>query len=92
MPDVLWELHGLRNMHSSKVKDAHGNEVEKVSFEQVTDGKMTEAEYKKATNDLVNFLVYLGEPIKLERQHIGILVMFYLLIFFIFAYLLKDVH
>ena len=90
MPDVLWELHGLRSMHSSKVKDGHGNDVEKVSFEQVTEGKLSEAEYKKATNDLVNFLVYLGEPVKLERQHIGILVMFYLLIFFVFAYLLKK--
>jgi ubiquinol-cytochrome c reductase cytochrome c1 subunit len=97
MPDVLWELHGLRNMQASKVKDSHGDEVEKVSFEQVTDGKMTEAEYHKATNDLVNFLVYLGEPVKMERQRVGILVMFYLVIFFVFAYLLKkeywkDVH
>jgi ubiquinol-cytochrome c reductase cytochrome c1 subunit len=97
MPDVLWELHGMRTMQSSKEKDAHGNDVEKVSFEQVTEGKMSETEYKKATNDLVNFLVYLGEPIKLERQHVGLLVMFYLLIFFVFAYFLKkeywkDVH
>lgn len=97
MPDVLWELHGMRTMQTSKVKDKHGNEVEKVSFTQVTEGKMTEAEYQKATNDLVNFLVYLGEPVKLERQRIGILVMFFLVIFFIFAYLLKkeywkDVH
>jgi len=97
MPDVLWELHGLRKMHESKAKDSDGKEIEKVSFEQVTEGKMTEAEYHKATNDLVNFLVYLGEPVKLERQRVGILVMFYLAIFFIFAYLLKkeywkDVH
>jgi ubiquinol-cytochrome c reductase cytochrome c1 subunit len=97
MPDVLWELHGLRSMHTSKEKDEHGAEVEKVSFEQVTEGKMSESEYKKATNDLVNFLVYLAEPVKMERQRIGLLVLFYLFIFFIFAYLLKkeywkDVH
>ena len=97
MPDVLWELHGLRSMQTSTVKDAHGQEVEKVSFTQVSEGKMTQAEYEKATNDLVNFLVYLGDPVKLERQRIGILVMFFLVIFFIFAYLLKkeywkDVH
>jgi ubiquinol-cytochrome c reductase cytochrome c1 subunit len=97
MPHVLWELQGLRSMHTSKVKDSHGHEVEKVTYEQVTEGKMSEAEYRKATNDLVNFLVYLGEPVKLERQRIGILVMFFLVIFFIFSYLLKkeywkDVH
>jgi ubiquinol-cytochrome c reductase cytochrome c1 subunit len=93
MPDVLWELHGLRKLKEGKAK---GNE-ETGMFEQVTDGKMTDAEYHKATNDLVNFLVYLGEPAKMERQRVGILVMFFLVIFFIFAYLLKkeywkDVH
>lgn len=97
MPHVLWELQGLRKMSTSKVKDSHGHEAEKVTYEQVTEGKLSEAEYRKATNDLVNFLVYLGEPVKLERQRVGILVMFFLVIFFIFAYLLKkeywkDVH
>lgn len=97
MPDVLWQLHGMRKMNVSKVKDSHGKEVEKVSFTQVSKGTMTPVEYQKATNDLVNFLVYLGEPAKMERQRIGILVMFFLVIFFIFAYLLKkeywkDVH
>ncbi|MEJ2361839.1 MAG: cytochrome c1 [Gammaproteobacteria bacterium] len=93
MPDVLWQLHGLRRLKTEK----EANGTEKVSFEQVTKGTMNEVEYHKATNDLVNFLVYLGEPVKMERQHIGILVMFFLVIFFIFAYLLKkeywkDVH
>ena len=95
MPDVLWELHGLRKLKESKSKD----EIDpaKASYVEVTKGKMTEAEYHKATNDLVNFLVYLGEPVKMERQRIGLLVLFYLAIFFIFAYLLKkeywkDVH
>ena len=97
MPDVLWELHGLRKMKESKAKGEHAEGMEQMSFEQVTKGKMSEAEYRKATNDLVNFLVYLGEPVKLERQRIGILVMFFLVFFFIFAYLLKkeywkDVH
>ncbi len=97
MPDVLWELHGLRKLKESKTKGSDAEAMEKASFEQVTQGKMTEAEYHKATNDLVNFLVYLGEPVKMERQRVGLLVMFYLVIFFIFAYLLKkeywkDVH
>jgi len=97
MPDVLWQLHGLRKLNETKGKAGHEGAAEPASFEQVTKGTMTEPEYHKATNDLVNFLVYLGEPVKLERQRIGILVMFFLAIFFIFAYLLKkeywkDVH
>jgi len=47
--------------------------------------------------DLVNFLAYMGEPVKLERQRLGIKVILFLLVLFILAYLLKkeywkDVH
>ncbi|MEK7795956.1 MAG: cytochrome c1, partial [Pseudomonadota bacterium] len=47
--------------------------------------------------DLTNFLVYLGEPAKLERYRIGVFVILFLLVFLVFAYLLKkeywkDVH
>ncbi len=68
-----------------------------IGFELVEKGQLSEVEYKKTANDLVNFLVYLGEPRKLERQKIGVVVIFFLLILFVFAYLLKreywkDVH
>jgi ubiquinol-cytochrome c reductase cytochrome c1 subunit len=47
--------------------------------------------------DLVNFLVYMGEPSAVNRKHIGIVSLFVLGILFIFAYALKkeywkDVH
>lgn len=47
--------------------------------------------------DLVNFLHYTAEPMKLERQSLGKWVLLFLGIFFVFAYLLKreywkDVH
>jgi len=101
MPDVLWELHGLRKLDTSKDKEAdkkdHAEADAEPAFIKLTDGKMSPDEYKKATNDLVNFLVYLGEPVKIKRQQVGLGVLFYLAIFFIFAYLLKkeywkDVH
>jgi ubiquinol-cytochrome c reductase cytochrome c1 subunit len=46
---------------------------------------------------LVNFLAYVGEPIKQERQRFGKYVLFFLFLFFIVAYLLKkeywkDIH
>jgi ubiquinol-cytochrome c reductase cytochrome c1 subunit len=48
-------------------------------------------------NDLVNFLVYVGEPVQLERQAMGKYVLFFLLMIIALAYLLKkeywkDVH
>jgi len=90
MPHVLWELEGQKNLVGH-------DEDGKPKFKYVTKGKLSETEYKAAMTDLVNFMVYMGEPIKLERQRIGIFVMFFLVIFFVIAYLLKkeywkDVH
>ena len=45
----------------------------------------------------VNFLAYVAEPIKEDRKRIGIFVLLFIGLFFVFAYLLnreywKDVH
>ncbi len=101
MPHVLWELDGLKQRVPKKdkngviIKDHSGHDV--MELVPLTKGTMSPVEYKRAMNDLVNFMVYMGEPIKLERQSIGIFVMFFLLVFFVFAYLLKkeywkDIH
>ena len=55
------------------------------------------AKFDASIVDLVNFLSYVGEPMQLKRQRIGVWVMLFLGIFFIFAWLLKreywkDVH
>ena len=60
-------------------------------------GELSSAEYDGAIRDLVNFLAYTGEPMKLERQRLGIYVLLFLAVFFVLAYLLKkeywkDVH
>lgn len=58
---------------------------------------MTAEEYDAFVRDLVNFLEYVGEPNKLEREALGYWVIGFLLILFILSYLLKkeywrDVH
>lgn len=60
-------------------------------------GSMTPQEFDRAMYDLVNFMAYSSEPMKLERQRIGVYVLLFLAILFVFAYLLKreywkDVH
>jgi ubiquinol-cytochrome c reductase cytochrome c1 subunit len=40
--------------------------------------------------DLVNYLVYMGEPAQTSRKLWGIVALFVLTIFFVFAYLLKH--
>lgn len=53
--------------------------------------------YDASMRDLVNFLAYAGEPMAHKRKQLGIWVMLFLGIFFVFAWLLKreywkDVH
>lgn len=60
-------------------------------------GLLSPEEYDRVVYDLVNFLWYTAEPVRLERQTVGYYVLFFLAFFFVFAYLLdreywRDVH
>jgi ubiquinol-cytochrome c reductase cytochrome c1 subunit len=62
-----------------------------------TPGKLTPDQYRAFVADLVNFLDYMGEPVKNKRISLGLIVLIYLSILFVFAYWLKkeywkDVH
>ena len=98
MPHVLWELQGMQRLADlEKTGSVYYNPNYKNSLDLVTTGKQTEKEYDRTVRDLVNYLVYIGEPIKLKRTKIGVWVMFYLFIFLVVAYMLKkdywqDIH
>ncbi|MDH4173368.1 MAG: cytochrome c1 [Betaproteobacteria bacterium] len=47
-------------------------------------------QYDRTVRDLVNFLVYLGEPAAQSRKSIGIVVLFVLGVVFVFAYAMKK--
>ena len=53
-------------------------------------GGLTPEEYDSAIRDLVNFLAYSGEPMKLERESLGVRVLLFLLVFIGLAYFLKQ--
>lgn len=60
-------------------------------------GQLSEKEFDVAVADLTNFLVYMAEPVALERQRIGYWVLLFLLILFVPVYYLnrefwKDIH
>lgn len=66
-------------------------------LEVTTRGGMTPAEFRKAARDLVNFLDYAGEPVKLMRIDMGYWVLIFLAVFAVLARALykeywKDVH
>ena len=60
-------------------------------------GSLSPVEYRTLVADLVNFLDYMGEPVRNKRITLGIVVMLFLGLLFFFAYWLKreywkDVH
>ncbi|GMR01141.1 MAG: cytochrome c1 [Gammaproteobacteria bacterium] len=97
MPHVLWSLQGLQEpVYKTAV---HGDvEVEEIEgFEQVQAGKLSRVEYDMFLGDLTNFMVYVAEPVQVERRSMGWKVLLFLVVFFGFAYALKkeywkDVH
>ena len=107
MPHVLMELQGMP-VCAKGPGYGHDGQVDPLTGEQMMDnecgrlelaseGAMTPEEFDGAIYDLVNFLAYTSEPMKLERQQIGVYVMLFLAVFFVFGWLLsreywKDVH
>lgn len=97
MPHVLWELQGWQKP-VYKTVEHDGVEKQVIAHLELAEpGTMTPAEYDGAMRDLVNFMTYMGEPVRLERQSLGIKVMLFLALLLVVAYLLKkeywkDVH
>ncbi|MEI6858956.1 MAG: cytochrome c1 [Shewanella sp.] len=92
MPHVLEHLQGVPVKEVVKQQD--GTEVTSIV---VTGGSLNAEEYDKVVRDITAFLVYSGDPVKLERERLGWWVMGFLFIFFVITYLLKkeywrDVH
>jgi len=102
MPHVLWDLQGQQKAVYKTVQqetvDGGMQDVERLDhLKLVSEGTMTVEEYDAFVTDLVNFMVYLAEPVQVERRSMGWKVLAFLFVFFIFAYLLKkeywkDVH
>ena len=92
MPHVLWERQGLQEAVYDGESDAEHNAVHKrfKEFRLVRPGSETPQEFDQFVRDTVNFLDYIGEPMQLERRSIGLRVLAFLLVFFLFAYFLKK--
>jgi ubiquinol-cytochrome c reductase cytochrome b subunit len=104
MPHALLELQGLAECAVGPAeavrdpltgKDIHEQACAQLEITQP--GELSPEEYDTAVYDLVNFLAYVGEPAALSRQRIGVYVLMFIALFFVFAWLLnreywKDVH
>ena len=80
MPHALWTMQGER-----------GYDREKQQWREISKGTHSQVEYDMAVRDLVNFLVYVGEPAASSRKAIGIWTLFFLLlVLFPLTYWLKK--
>lgn len=111
MPNVLVGLQGRQVVGCKQVQVVEdgkkqydpltGAPITHEACDQLTivpkTGSLTEAEFDEKVHNLVSFLAYSANPVKLESQRIGAYVLLYLAFLFVFAYLLKreywkDVH
>jgi ubiquinol-cytochrome c reductase cytochrome c1 subunit len=98
MPDVLAERQGLQEPVYKNEPDAGGSaRMVLVGVKALTPGALSPQEYDGFVRDIANFLDYAGEPVKATRQSLGVFVVLFLLVGFVFAFLLKkeywkDVH
>lgn len=97
MPHILEDLQGTPEA-VWETKMVNGEEVKQiVGVKSRGNGELSVSEYDQAVRDLVNFLEYSGEPVKLERQTLGWWVMAFLVVLTIVFVALKkeywrDVH
>lgn len=56
-------------------------------------GRYTAEEYDQAVYDISNFLYYVGDPSRLERHRLGVYVLLFLVILYVFTWLLgREYH
>ena len=111
MPHVLSQMQGIQQSVCKDVpliaangglrQDPLSGEVirgEKCGFLELSEkGEMSQEQFNASTSDLTNFLSYVSDPIKEEREYLGKYVILYLIIFSVLSYLLyrefkKDIH
>lgn len=86
MPHVLYELQGEQTLNH----ETHQLELTKP-------GRLSKAEYDTLVGDLTNFMAYMAEPAKQQRNHLGWFVLLFLSVLLVLTYKLKkaywkDVH
>jgi len=96
MPNILAPLQGKQMAKRRTVNiqyNGASKPVEVIEYLQlVKNGRMTQHQFQSMVTELVGFLVYAAEPIQVERQHLGIWVLLFLMVLLIVAYQLKKLY
>lgn len=94
MPNVLAPLQGIQApMYTTKefMFDGQAKQEQVIShLEIIKDGSMTEHQFDSAVNDIVNFLVFVGEPVQQYRKWLGVWALGFVLVLTGLFYALKK--
>ncbi len=96
MPHVLWEIQGWQEAIYVEETGTDGLVTRTIESLELVEAPVSKPEvyqdesYEETVSDLVNFMVYLGEPIKLKRYSFGKWVIIYLVLLLILVYFLKN--
>lgn len=95
MPNPLWELQGVQHAEYGAPDEAGDRTVERLVVTQP--GTQTPEQFDQTVRDITTFLEYVGEPVIVKRQQLGVWVIFFLVLLSGLAWLLKkeywrDVH
>lgn len=94
MPDVLVNLRGtVVPLYKTEAITMAGqtrsiHQIERLVLQK--QGNMSFEQFETSVTDLVNFLAYVAEPAKRERERLGFWVLGFLIIFAVLAYFLKK--
>lgn len=89
MPNVLWELQGMREPVYEEV-EFHGKPAQAITgFKVLQPGTLSEEAFGDEVADLVAFMTWIGEPSKASRVRIGVWAIVFLLGFVLIAWRLN---
>lgn len=104
MPHVLLDLQGEQNCRPAIAhaanggvkRDSNGDPIEDDSHGACgrvvageREGSLDPEQYQAAMYDLVNFMAYMAEPVAAKRERMGVNVLLFIAVFFVFTYLLN---
>lgn len=95
MPNVLWELQGVRHARFVEEKDPHdpSRKVSRfVGYEQAAPGQLNGPQFDDEVADLVAYLQWMAEPAAGDRVRIGVWVLLFLGIFILIAWRLNAAY
>lgn len=90
MPHVLQDLQGTPIATYEEAMVDGEKEHRYVGIKVDGTGKLSPEEYDALVLDLVNYLVYTGEPTRLQSESIGRWVVVFILVLFVLMYMLKK--